>query len=93
MVDTVAPVSYATVQNLLTGVFQPGLPHYWKSGIVQTFSDDAIDALVGFFAGTAPGFFAAIAIAHPGRAVSRIGAQDTAFLHRDAQHSLLVLRR
>jgi FAD/FMN-containing dehydrogenase len=92
MVDTVAPVSYATVQNLLTEVFQPGFLHYWKSGFVQTFSDDAIEAIVEFFASTSPGFFAAIAIEHLGGAVSRSGPQDTAFHHRDAQHSLLVLR-
>ena len=39
-----------------------------------------------------PGVFAAIAIEHLGGAVSRVGPQDTAFGHRDAQHSLLVLR-
>ena len=92
MVDTVAPVPYATVQNLLTEVFQPGFLHYWKSGFVQTFSDEAIEAIVDFFAGTVPGFFAAIAIEHLGGAVSRVGPQETAFNHRDAQHSLLVLR-
>jgi len=92
MVDTVAPVPYETVQNLLTEVFQPGFLHYWKSGFVQTFSDDAIEAIVEFFASAVPGFFAAIAIEHLGGAVSRCGPQDTAFNHRDAQHSLLVLR-
>lgn len=92
MSDTVAPVPYATVQNLLTEVFQPGFLHYWKSGFVQTFSDDAIEAIVEFFASTAPEFFAAVAIEHLGGAVSRVGPQDTAFSHRDAQHSLLVLR-
>lgn len=92
MVDTVAPVPYATVQNLLTEVFQPGFLHYWKSGFVQTFSDDAIEAIVDFFAGAIPGFFAAIAIEHLGGAISRVGPQDTAFNHRDVQHSLLVLR-
>lgn len=92
MADTVAPVPYATVQNLLTAVFQPGFRHYWKAGFVRTLSDDAIEALVDFFAGAVPGFFAAIAIEHVGGAISRVGPQDTAFTHRDAQHSLLVLR-
>jgi FAD/FMN-containing dehydrogenase len=91
-VDTVAPVPYRTVQNLLTEVFQPGLLHYWKSGFLRTFSDDAIEAIGDFFAGAVPGFFAAIAIEHLGGAVNRVGPEDTAFNHRDAQHSLLVLR-
>lgn len=92
IVDTVAPVPYATVQNLLTEVFQPGLLHYWKAGFVHEFSDDAIEAIVDFFTGDVPGFFGAIAIEHLGGAVGRVGAQDTAFSHRDAQHSLLVVR-
>jgi FAD/FMN-containing dehydrogenase len=92
VVDSVAPVPYATVQNLLTEIFQPGRLHYWKAGFVQALSDEAIEALVDFFAADTPGFFAAIAIEHLGGAVSRVGPQDTAFGHRDAQHSLLVLR-
>jgi FAD/FMN-containing dehydrogenase len=92
MVDTIAPVPYATVQNLLTEVFQPGFLHYWKSGFVRALSDDAIEAIVDFFTSAVPGFFAAIAIEHLGGAVGRVPPQDTAFGHRDAQHSLLVLR-
>jgi FAD/FMN-containing dehydrogenase len=92
LADSVAPVPYATVQNLLTEIFQPSRLHYWKAGFVQALSDGAIEALVDFFAANVPGFFAAIAIEHLGGAVSRVGPQDTAFVHRDAQHSLLVLR-
>lgn len=92
MMDTIAPVPYATVQNLLTEVFQPGRQHYWKAGFIRDFGDDAIDAIVDYFRNTAPGFFAAIAIEHLGGAVGRVGPRETAFSHRDAQHSLLVLR-
>jgi FAD/FMN-containing dehydrogenase len=92
IVDTVAPVPYKTVQNLLTPVFKPGFLHYWKAGFIREFSDDAIQAIVDFFAGAVPTPFAAVAIEHLGGAVSRVGKQDTAFCHRDAQHSLLVLR-
>jgi len=90
--DSVAMVPYATVQNLLTEVFQPGFLHYWKAGFIRALGDDAIDAIVDFFAGNVPGFFAATAIEHLGGAVGRVGAQETAFGHRDASHSLLVLR-
>jgi FAD/FMN-containing dehydrogenase len=92
LADSVAPVPYATVQNLLTEIFQPGRLHYWKAGFVHALSDEAIEALVDFFTANVPGFFAAIAIEHLGGAVSRAGSQDTAFSQRDAQHSLLVLR-
>ncbi|MCK0509703.1 FAD-binding oxidoreductase [Aromatoleum buckelii] len=92
LVDTVATVPYTKVQNLLTEVFQPGRLHYWKAAFVRALGEDAVDAMVEFFASTAPGFFAAIAIEHLGGAVSRVAAEESAFRHRKAQHSLLVLR-
>ncbi|MCP3760698.1 FAD-binding oxidoreductase [Streptomyces sp. TBY4] len=92
MMDAIAPVPYATVQNLLTEVFQPGLRHYWKSGFVREFSDEAIGAIVDSFASAVPPPFAAVAIEHLGGAISRVGEGDTAFSHRQATHSLLVLR-
>lgn len=93
LLDTVALVPYRTVQNLLAEIFQPGGLNYWKSGFVRSLSDDAIEAIVDFFMSAVPGFFAAIAVEHLGGVVSRIGAQETAFCHRDAQHSLLVVRK
>jgi FAD/FMN-containing dehydrogenase len=87
-----APVPYATVQNLLTEVFQPGRRHYWKSGFLGKFSDEAIEAIVDSFATAVPPPFAAVAIEHLGGAISRVGERDTAFSHRHATHSLLVLR-
>ena len=90
--DHIAAVPYETVQNILTPVFQPGFFHYWKAGFFQSVSNEAIDALVDFFAGNLPGFFAAIAIEQLGGAVSRVTPQETAFGHRDASHSVLVLR-
>jgi FAD/FMN-containing dehydrogenase len=92
MADTIAPVPYATVQNLLTEVFQPGQRHYWKAGFLSKFSDEAIEAIVDSFAGAVPPPFAAVAIEHLGGAISRVGEGDTAFSHRHATHSLLVLR-
>ncbi|MFY0990590.1 FAD-binding oxidoreductase [Halomonas sp. C05BenzN] len=92
VLDSVAPVPYAWVQNLLTEVFQPGRRHYWKAGFLHAFSDDAIDALLEFFSADTPAPFAAIAIEYLGGAISRVDARDTAFAHRQAQHSVLVLR-
>lgn len=90
--DTIAPVPYARVQNLLTEVLTPGFFHYWKSGFFRSFSDEAIDGLVDFFAAAIPSPFAAVAIEHLGGAVGRVGQGETAFSHRRAQHSVLVLR-
>ena len=46
----------------------------------------------GFALRTGPAPFAAIAIEHLGGAVSRIAPGDTAFWHRAAQHSALIVR-
>ncbi|MBB3232568.1 FAD-binding oxidoreductase [Halomonas stenophila] len=92
LLDTIDTVPYATVQNLLTEVFRPGLRHYWKAGFMRTFSDEAIDTIVEAFAGDLPAPLAAIAIEHLGGAIGRVGDQETAFGHRQAQHSVLVLR-
>ena len=90
--DTVAPVPYSTVQNLLTQIIRPGQLHYWKSGFVHALSDEAVEALVDFFTSNPPGFLTVVAIEHLGGAVTRVAPQNTAFAHRDAQHSLLVAR-
>ena len=92
VLDSIAPVPYATVQNLLTPVFQPGRLHYWKAGFMRAFGDEAIEAILDAFAGDPPPPFAAIAIEHLGGAAGRVGAQETAFAYRQAQHSVLVLR-
>jgi FAD/FMN-containing dehydrogenase len=90
--DSIAPVPYSTVQNLLTPVFQSGLRHYWKSGFMPALSDDAIDAIVDHFAANVPPFFAAIAIEQLGGAISRVDPQATAFSNREFPYSLLVVR-
>jgi FAD/FMN-containing dehydrogenase len=90
--DTIAPSPYARLQNLLTEVLAPGFQHYWKSGFFRSFSDEAIENLVEFFAAAVPSPFAAVAIEHLGGAVSRVAPEETAFSHRRAQHSCLVIR-
>jgi FAD/FMN-containing dehydrogenase len=92
VVDTIGPSPYARIQNLLTEVLARGFCHYWKSGFFRSFSDDAIERLVDFFAADVPSPFAAVAIEHLGGAIGRVGERDTAFSHRRAQHSCLVLR-
>jgi FAD/FMN-containing dehydrogenase len=92
MVDTVAPVPYETVQNLLTEVLTPGMHHFWKSGFLGALGDDAIEAIVDYFTADVPPPIAVVTFEHLGGAVSRVGEQETAFSHRHAQHAFLVAR-
>jgi hypothetical protein len=85
MVDTVAPVPYATLQNLLTEILQPGFLQYWKAGFIRAFSDEAIEALVDFFAGDVPTPFAELPLS-TGLPVRSVQAP---FNHRDARWLLV----
>jgi FAD/FMN-containing dehydrogenase len=89
LVDTVAPVPYQTIQRLVEATYPPGLLHYWKSSFFRELSDDAIGTMLDCFAAV-PSPLGALAIEHLGGAISRADV-DTAFSHRRAQHSLLVL--
>ncbi len=92
--DTVAAVPYATVQTLLDTALPPGNLNYWKSNFFKDLSDEAIEALVDHVSDlpALPSRVASmVAIEHLGGAISRVREKDTAFSHRDAQHSCLVL--
>jgi FAD/FMN-containing dehydrogenase len=91
VVDTVAAVPYKTIQTLLESLgYLPGLYHYWKSSFIKELSEEAIATLVDTFT-PAPAPLCAVALEHLGGAVARVGDTDTAFHHRQAQHSCLVL--
>lgn len=92
--NTVATVPYATVQTLLDAALPPGDLHYWKSNFFKELSDDAIDALVDCVTDLPPSpsrVVSMVAIEHLGGAISRVNKQDTAFSHRQAQYSCLVV--
>ena len=64
----------------------PGVAsHYVKSGLVKSLSPEVIDALMENFP-KLPGML--IFFQHMGGAVARVGAQETAFTHRDALYNI-----
>lgn len=88
--DTVAPVPYKTIQDLLASLGHvPGNRNYWKSSFFKELSDDAIDTSVDAFH-PAPSPLCVVAIEHLGGAISRVAPSATAFHHRHPQHSFLV---
>jgi hypothetical protein len=88
--DSVQPMSYLQVQSM----FDPGFPfgrlNYWKSSILPQLSDDAIDILVAQSA-TVPSPLSAWALEPFGGAVNRVGTDETAFPHRRARFSLVIV--
>jgi hypothetical protein len=64
--------------------------NYWKSGLSREISDDAIDVLAEH-ALTIPSPYSAVAIADTHWAYLRVGAQETAYSHRDAPFDPVIL--
>jgi hypothetical protein len=83
LVDLSGPIPWTVVQ----GMFDPfvptgGLQYYWKSLYLDSLSDEVIDFLVGKCA-EIPSPNTYVVILPFGGAMSRVGAEETAFGRRD----------
>ena len=90
VVSAIGPVEYAAMNALLDANFPKGALNYWKSRFVEALSDEAIDILVECF-GRCPSPMTGIALDHWHGAATRVAPTATAFPHRHAGYSLLVL--
>lgn len=86
-VDLVAPMPYAAVQCMIDAANPPGLQNYWKTENLPGLSDAAIDVLVDQATGVSSPL-TLIVIEPKGRAISRVGEDETALGNRDAAHTL-----
>jgi FAD/FMN-containing dehydrogenase len=86
-VDLVQPMPYTVVQTLVDPANPPGRRNYWKAENMNELNDEAIDTLVDHAASiTSP--FSVILIEPKGRAIRRVGENETAIGGRDAAHTL-----
>jgi FAD/FMN-containing dehydrogenase len=90
LADQVGPTSYHQVQNWFTEGFPAGLRNYWKSNFLSGLDGAAIEVVTDHFA-RVPSPTSAIAIEQLGGAFARVGADETAFNHRDARYNLLIV--
>jgi FAD/FMN-containing dehydrogenase len=90
--DTVGLMSYTQLQTMLDAGFAAGPRVHWRSDFLRALEDDAIDTIVARFA-AAPSPVSTLIIEHFGGAVARVGREDTAFDHRDAEYNLAILSR
>jgi hypothetical protein len=68
----------------------PGSLNYWKLGFLKALSDEAIDTILAYCA-KAPSPRTVVVIEHNGHgAMSRVGADETAFGYRDWPYNFLV---
>jgi FAD/FMN-containing dehydrogenase len=82
-VDVIGPMPYPVLQSMLDESAPSGLQNYWKSTFVSKLSDALIDVVVAQAAAMCSPL-SAIHIHHLEGAVSRVGADATAFTQRDA---------
>jgi FAD/FMN-containing dehydrogenase len=90
LADLIQPMPYVSAQSLIDGAFPAGRCSYWKSGLLRELSDAAIDALVAGFREVASPY-SSVLIEQLGGAMSRPGAEETAFCHRDAPFDLVIM--
>lgn len=90
MADMIQPMPYVKSQSLINESFPRGRFNYWKSNLLRALDDDAIETLVrGFREVTSP--YSSVLIEQFGGAVSRVGADETAFNHRAAPYDLAIM--
>ena len=90
MVDEIRPRSYIEIQQLVDPNFPAGRLNYWKAHFLAELSDEVIDLAVEAVE-RAPSRYSSIVFEHMGGAVARVGASETAFSHRSAAYSFLIL--
>jgi FAD/FMN-containing dehydrogenase len=90
LVDQIGPMPYAAVQSMMDATFPRGRRYYWKASLMNRISDDAIDAMIEYFA-AAPSPHTVVGFQQLGNAANRVGPDETAFSHRDAPYDFLML--
>jgi FAD/FMN-containing dehydrogenase len=90
--DMVGPMPYVALQQMLDDGFQPGPHVYWRSHFLTGLSNEAIDVIVAG-ANAAPSPLSAVLVEHAGGAVARVGQDETAFDHREAEYNLAIIAR
>jgi FAD/FMN-containing dehydrogenase len=88
--DLVRPMAYVEIQSMFDPGFPSGRLNYWKSSFLRELTDEAIDTLIAQFAAV-PSPFSAVALEPFGGAVGRIGVDETAFPHRRAGYSVVIV--
>jgi FAD/FMN-containing dehydrogenase len=89
LLDTVAPMDYVDLQQMVDGTSRPGKHYYWRSVDFGPLTDQIIETVVEHASRiTSP--LSAVPVYHLGGAVGRVPAEDTAFGPRHASHNINI---
>ena len=89
LLDLSGPVDYLDFQRSLDPFFPAGVRRYWKALYLDGFSDAAIDTTVDW-SGRRPSGETLVIVRHCGGAISRVGAEETAFGDRTSEWMLSI---
>jgi FAD/FMN-containing dehydrogenase len=87
--EHVGPMPYPALNAAFDGLVPPGLQHYWKANFVTELTDAAIDAHLEH-GPKLPVVNSTVHIYPIDGACHRIGSNDTAFGHRDANFAAVI---
>jgi FAD/FMN-containing dehydrogenase len=88
--DLVQRMPYPVMNTLLDPMFPAGTLNYWKSAFFAELSDAAVDVMVEAFENS-PTEMCALIVEHIHGAVTRVETTATAFPHRQAGYSCLII--
>ncbi|HEV3473153.1 MAG TPA: FAD-binding oxidoreductase, partial [Actinomycetota bacterium] len=87
--EHVGPMPYPALNSAFDGLVPPGLQHYWKANFVRELTDDVINAHVEH-GSKVPVVNSTVHIYPIDGACHRVGADETAFGHRDASYAAVI---
>lgn len=90
LVDIIGPTTYVAMQSLLVAGFPAGRLNYWKSGLTNEISDEAIETVIEFVR-RVPSPHTATVFGNTHGAFSRVGRDETAYWHRDLQYDVIII--
>lgn len=88
--EMVGPVPYPAINAAFDGLFPPGIRQYWKGNFVKELTDEAIAAHLQH-GPNAPNASSTMHLYPINGACHRVAPDATAFGHRDASFSMVIL--
>lgn len=87
--EHVGPMPYPALNSAFDALVPPGLQHYWKANFVRELTDPAIEAHIEH-AAKLPAVNSTVHIYPIDGACQRVGPDETAFGHRDANFATVI---
>jgi FAD/FMN-containing dehydrogenase len=89
LLDTSGPMEYLDLQRFLDPFFPRGRRYYWKAHYLDGFKDEAINTTAEW-SERRPSNDTLVIVRHCGGAISRVGAEETAFGDRSSEWMLSI---